>query len=108
MRSSGWTRRPYQSTHSFPTRRSSDLGSICVGSSDIGGLSRRSWHVLQYRVEEGDFAIGLPEQQLAVGQQIDGLARTRGARRRDRKSTRLNSSHSQISYAVFCMKNKNT
>src|SRR5688572_32642427 len=25
---------------------------------------------------------------------------------RDRKSTRLNSSHSQISYAVFCMKKK--
>src|SRR2546430_10409419 len=27
---------------------------------------------------------------------------------RDRKSTRLNSSHSQISYAVFCLKKKNT
>src|SRR5256886_10955396 len=27
-------------------------------------------------------------------------------RRRDRKSTRLNSSHSQISYAVFCLKKK--
>src|SRR5256886_11028363 len=25
----------------------------------------------------------------------------------DRKSTRLNSSHSQISYAVFCLKKKN-
>src|SRR2546430_10231112 len=35
----------------------------------------------------------------------------RGARpamlKRDRKSTRLNSSHSQISYAVFCLKKKN-
>src|SRR5256886_11151864 len=29
-------------------------------------------------------------------------------KRRDRKSTRLNSSHSQISYAVFCLKKKNT
>src|SRR2546430_7516551 len=28
--------------------------------------------------------------------------------RRDRKSTRLNSSHSQISYAVFCLKKKTT
>src|SRR2546430_16146996 len=28
-------------------------------------------------------------------------------RARDRKSTRLNSSHSQISYAVFCLKKKN-
>src|SRR5438270_5533171 len=31
----------------------------------------------------------------------------RGVRQpRDRKSTRLNSSHSQISYAVFCLKKK--
>src|SRR2546427_4722769 len=29
-----------------------------------------------------------------------------GPRARDRKSTRLNSSHSQISYAVFCLKKK--
>src|SRR2546430_4465648 len=29
-------------------------------------------------------------------------------RLRDRKSTRLNSSHSQISYAVFCLKKKKT
>src|SRR2546430_7419270 len=29
-----------------------------------------------------------------------------GARILDRKSTRLNSSHSQISYAVFCLKKK--
>src|SRR6266568_7699271 len=28
--------------------------------------------------------------------------------RRDRKSTRLNSSHSSISYAVFCLKKKKT
>src|SRR2546427_9455980 len=33
-----------------------------------------------------------------------GHGRTRGDR--DRKSTRLNSSHSQISYAVFCLKKK--
>src|SRR2546430_6013678 len=31
----------------------------------------------------------------------------RGGVGRDRKSTRLNSSHSQISYAVFCLKQKN-
>src|SRR2546430_12308822 len=30
------------------------------------------------------------------------------SRARDRKSTRLNSSHSQISYAVFCLKKKKT
>src|SRR3982750_4951809 len=31
-------------------------------------------------------------------------ARQPGARWQDRKSTRLNSSHDQISYAVFCLK----
>src|SRR2546427_7148433 len=43
----------------------------------------------------------------------DGLRRRRRRRRprrspvgADRKSTRLNSSHSQISYAVFCLKKK--
>src|SRR2546430_10612844 len=30
------------------------------------------------------------------------------SRKSDRKSTRLNSSHSQISYAVFCLKKNNT
>src|SRR2546428_1841263 len=30
-----------------------------------------------------------------------------GSKSRDRKSTRLNSSHDQISYAVFCLKKKN-
>src|SRR3712207_8246628 len=32
----------------------------------------------------------------------------RGVFVRDRKSTRLNSSHANISYAVFCLKKKNT
>src|SRR5688572_33084256 len=32
--------------------------------------------------------------------------RHRAEQGRDRKSTRLNSSHSQISYAVFCLKKK--
>src|SRR5207244_13306811 len=36
---------------------------------------------------------------------VDGVRRLR-ARRRDRKSTRLNSSHQIISYAVFCLKKK--
>src|SRR2546430_1089975 len=34
-------------------------------------------------------------------------SRRPGSRPADRKSTRLNSSHSQISYAVFCLKKKN-
>src|SRR2546430_13618478 len=36
------------------------------------------------------------------------LLRGDGPQAQDRKSTRLNSSHSQISYAVFCLKKKKT
>src|SRR2546422_6491647 len=37
---------------------------------------------------------------------LDGLVQQRFARYTDRKSTRLNSSHGYISYAVFCLKKK--
>src|SRR2546430_11671519 len=37
---------------------------------------------------------------------VHGTIASTRARVRDRKSTRLNSSHSQISYAVFCLKKK--
>src|SRR2546430_13006467 len=37
---------------------------------------------------------------------LDGVAVEAHLVLRDRKSTRLNSSHSQISYAVFCLKKK--
>src|SRR2546421_8586182 len=37
-----------------------------------------------------------------------GRAERRALAPPDRKSTRLNSSHDQISYAVFCLKKKNT
>src|SRR2546430_16804543 len=47
---------------------------------------------------------------LGVTRQLGQLSRAgllaEKERRRDRKSTRLNSSHSQISYAVFCLKKK--
>src|SRR2546430_2525346 len=40
------------------------------------------------------------------GGERDARLLLRVLRERDRKSTRLNSSHSQISYAVFCLKKK--
>src|SRR2546430_13647433 len=45
-----------------------------------------------------------------MGRQKPSRARTSSTAppSRDRKSTRLNSSHSQISYAVFCLKKKKT
>src|SRR5688572_31233107 len=47
-----------------------------------------------------------PRLDQPVGHAHVALARRRHVR--DRKSTRLNSSHSQISYAVFCLKKKKT
>src|SRR3712207_8162572 len=35
----------------------------------------------------------------------NGMPRSRSQSTKDRKSTRLNSSHANISYAVFCLKN---
>src|SRR2546430_5026029 len=43
---------------------------------------------------------------LVTRQEVFFFAAPAGDRRLDRKSTRLNSSHSQISYAVFCLKKK--
>src|SRR2546421_7212080 len=40
------------------------------------------------------------------GRDLVRSAERAGGRVRDRKSTRLNSSHDQISYAVFCLKKK--
>src|SRR3712207_7176769 len=43
-----------------------------------------------------------------LGQDITRLSAPQAVRRGDRKSTRLNSSHANISYAVFCLKKKKT
>src|SRR2546430_10397266 len=43
---------------------------------------------------------------LEGGETLDEFLRQFPSVRRDRKSTRLNSSHSQISYAVFCLTKK--
>src|SRR5438034_5630833 len=50
----------------------------------------------------GDHFFELPEE---VSEQLDAIWREE-IEARDRKSTRLNSSHTVISYAVFCLKKK--
>src|SRR5437762_6534499 len=76
--------------HSLPTRPSSDLfysppaGAILpVGATNVDCPIRPG--------RRGDLCVG---------------HRARLHRRQDRKSTRLNSSHRCISYAVFCLKKK--
>src|SRR5438270_7065725 len=80
--------------HSFPTRRSSDL--------------RRSAQLVRVSVELSDAVTGASlwgeKVEAAPSELFDVQDRIKA--RSDRKSTRLNSSHSQISYAVFCLKKK--
>src|SRR5947209_16956702 len=76
--------------HSFPTRRSSDL---------IFLLARVS--MTQNYFED---AIPLLESGIKIAPKRADLHAALGER--DRKSTRLNSSHANISYAVFCLKKK--
>src|SRR2546426_3995371 len=45
-------------------------------------------------------------KQIGAGCAMDRSVDTASPKKRDRKSTRLNSSHLVISYAVFCLKKK--
>src|SRR3712207_8278293 len=65
----------------------------------------------------GVSVMNLSKEPLAVGDALVRIpegrgsltaGRLRGGRVQDRKSTRLNSSHANISYAVFCLKKKHT
>src|SRR5437868_15320150 len=82
--------------HSFPTRRSSDLRWRV--DEDLEEWTRKGQVFDRVRVElerEIRFAVG------CHGERSRGIPFAR-----DRKSTRLNSSHVSISYAVFCLKKK--
>src|SRR5207247_10188341 len=58
-------------------------------------------------LDEAGQPTGPPGRDRPVGHPAPPGGRTVAARRpRDRKSTRLNSSHEWISYAVFCLKKK--
>src|SRR2546430_8039933 len=50
--------------------------------------------------------VGAPADREHRERDLQPGVRTPRSANRDRKSTRLNSSHSQISYAVFCLKKK--
>src|SRR5438874_5012829 len=68
------------------------------GCSDVRERRDLDQHRIDQEVEHHDAAN--EHQSKAECFRIEGL------RRGDRKSTRLNSSHVEISYAVFCLKKK--
>src|SRR3712207_6971239 len=65
-----------------------------------GGIGRTGTVVGCYLVEHG------MDGEQAIAAIAEWRAGTPDKGRRDRKSTRLNSSHANISYAVFCLKKK--
>src|SRR6266542_4526235 len=58
--------------------------------------------------QDGDLALGLGQRAPADARPLWRPAAAQPSLPQDRKSTRLNSSHGSISYAVFCLKKKNT
>src|SRR5207245_6879763 len=86
--------------HSFPTRRSSDLSSpietpriLEISSETFAAGSTPPWP-------------GLAPWLILSSTILIWSALATRADQIDRKSTRLNSSHGSISYAVFCLKKK--
>src|SRR5256885_12107874 len=93
-------RRPPRSTL-FPTRRSSDLDEVSLKS--LKTLDSR----LVMLAQHAEFHVNINSVLGAgVRDPRDAIAVTARANELglDRKSTRLNSSHLVISYAVFCLK----
>src|SRR5437764_2847821 len=89
----------HRDLHSFPTRRSSDLATRAdhLRQDAVDGV----------RMDEGDLETehAVPRRLVdQLGARLRKMREGRGTA--DRKSTRLNSSHRCISYAVFCLKKK--
>src|SRR5690606_41511502 len=94
--------------HSFPTRLSSDLGSLWgVGYNSHGVFGAQTSLSTLTKISDGpwiDIAAGINHILVAKN---DGTLWAWGSNEHgqlgdgDRKSTRLNSSHVKISYAVF-------
>src|SRR5204862_7637807 len=93
--------------HSFPTRRSSDLWSLQpLRTSSLGSIDE----FVRAKLKDAGLAPSPPADKRTLirratvdltglpptPEEIDAFL--------DRKSTRLNSSHVEISYAVFCLK----
>src|SRR5690606_41832297 len=88
--------------HSFPTRRSSDL------LAPVDDVAEKAFALIREGLKAKKVAalakavLFRRARTLMIRPLGDGLV----ANTLDRKSTRLNSSHVKISYAVFCLKKK--
>src|SRR3712207_8866247 len=85
---------PYTTLFRSPRRAAAVAGAAAAAHAHAGAgaIGERG----------GARAQQLPQRAAAAGY----VAAARGQARADRKSTRLNSSHANISYAVFCLKKK--
>src|SRR5207253_10432663 len=79
--------------HSFPTRRSSDLEGRARGVSVVHSGTKEEEEIRA--ADRNDARASNPRACCSIPAHL-----------KDRKSTRLNSSHVAISYAVFCLKKK--
>src|SRR5207247_10309540 len=96
--------RPHAEPHPFPTRRSSDL-SVMAEQVEMPERRRDEAAVREDRLpREGPDQVG--DEEGPDDEEQEHVLPAPAAEREDRKSTRLNSSHEWISYAVFCLKKK--
>src|SRR5438034_8172407 len=99
------TRPPRSTLFPYTTLFRSDVG-VGVGRVDVD--LGADVHV-QLRPGEGQLRLRrleLRARAIAVDRRLPPAQPRLGQLARDRKSTRLNSSHTVISYAVFCLKKK--
>src|SRR5690606_40741908 len=93
---------------SFPTRRSSDLTMMLADARDLRKVLQRTVEVVAEVMKTKAASIRLIDQEndelrIRAVYNLSPEYLGKGPIR-DRKSTRLNSSHVKISYAVFCLK----
>src|SRR3712207_6894184 len=82
-------------------------------SGGVVPVGQHAQWVAGAREARGERAVGVEDQHVVVaGAGVDERAvagvEAREGEGEDRKSTRLNSSHANISYAVFCLKKNNS
>src|SRR3712207_7385443 len=94
-------RRPPRSTL-FPYTTLFRSDAPCLGNHSAH-LPDQGWSLGEEDVEQH---AALLARRAAVGEGVLQLLQAAVPEEEDRKSTRLNSSHANISYAVFCLKKK--